>query len=843
MRLFLKFIFLLLSISVFAQQETIVKGRIMEKGKPEALPFVSVMFKGTKVGTTSNFDGYYQLKTTQEVDTLLVSYVGYKTKRIAVKKGIIQTINIQLETDAHQMSEIVVLAGENPAMRIIKKAQKNRAIYDASNLNSFAYDSYSKMDISMNNISEDMRNNVMLRPLKALFDTAHQMKNDEGKYILPLLITEVHSRFYVDNKKQKTKEVIFASNQNGFGVNQGSYLSEMLGASALQFNFNQNWIRILGKDFISPIATGSNAYYIYTLQDSIDIEGIKCYQIRLDLRREQDLGFIGTIWVADSSFALKRIDVDITPKANINFIDRLKIQQEMQASVEGPWVTEKMRVMFDIAQLTKNSSGFIAKLYRSNSKYHINQQHDDSFYDIATDKQEEENGVVSKTYWDSVRTEPFSSVEKQMMNMIDSVQNVPVVKTYVDVIRLITEGYYRKGKLDFGPYVFLIGYDEVESLRVRMGARTNLNFSNRWTLHGYLAYGTKDERLKYGVGAAYLISRKKWSSLSVFHKDDYDILGVTDFNPNTLQRSSGASNIFAAINLGVGQSRLNRTVEYRLNFMRQHNQNWSYRVSLDHVYFQPLGRFHFAYIRNPEKPETPDNVSEDYYNTSATIELRFAYKENMVVRNNVRFRLARSRYPELTMTFTQGLKGLLGGNFDYNKLQFNVTHHVTTGFLGNADYSITMGKTLGNLPYPLLDVPRGNATFFYNDINFSLMNLYEFVADEYSQFTYVQHFEGLFTNRIPLLRNWKLRNFAVIKVAYGHLTDANKQLLPKSGTDLRGFALSPVHEFKNEPYVEAAYGFENIFRLLSLSMVHRLTYLDNPNVRKWGINLGLKFNF
>jgi hypothetical protein len=51
----------------------------------------------------------------------------------------------------------------------------------------------------------------------------------------------------------------------------------------------------------------------------------------------------------------------------------------------------------------------------------------------------------------------------------------------------------------------------------------------------------------------------------------------------------------------------------------------------------------------------------------------------------------------------------------------------------------------------------------------------------------------------------------------------------------------------NIPYLEVGYGFENIFRFISINMVHRLTYLDQqPNQAKprtWGINLGLKFQF
>jgi len=828
------------SLSALAQQETIVSGRVLEKGRPEPLPFVSVGFKGTRIGTTTDFDGNFTLKTTIDVDSLVVSYVGYQALHKKVKRGQKQYLILELKPVTTELKEVVIKAGENPALRIIRKAQQNRDAYDQSNLIAFEYNSYNKMDVSMNEISEEMKNNVMLRPIKSLFDTTHQMKNEDGKYIVPLFISETHSRYYAQKSPSLYKEIIDASSIKGFGVQQGGYVADLLGTGTLQFNFNQNWLRILGKDFISPIATGSNAYYIYTLLDTNYIDGHKCYKIKLNLRREEDLGFLGTIWIADGTFALKRIHVEISPTANLNFIDRLKIQQEMVQTDAGPWLPSKTRIIIDVAQLTKSSSGFVAKIYRANSGFVINKKLPDSFFDVLVERSDSID-LRKENYWDSVRTEPFSNVEQQMLNMIDSVQNLPVIKTYIDIVRLALEGFYRKGKLDYGPYVFLVGYNEVESIRFRIGFRTNITFSNRWTLQGYLAYGVKDGKFKYGLGAEYILSRKKWSTVSAFHKNDYDILGITDFNSNTLQRNTGASNLFAAINLGAASARINRTIEYRLNYMHQYNRDWSYRIGLTRGHFEPLGNFVFAYIPNLDLPASNGNIAEEYNYTAATAELRFAFKENIVVRNNQRMRLARSRWPEFTFAYTRGIKNLLGGNFNYDKLQINITHHFTTGVLGNADYSITIGKTLGRLPYTMLEVPRGNATFLYNDINFSLMNLYEFVADEYSQIMYVQHFEGLFFNRIPLLKKWKLRNFALVKAAYGHLTDANRQFLPE--TDSRGRALSPVYTFGNKPYAEVGYGVENIFRLLTLGMIHRISYLNNDDIRKWSINLGLRIQF
>jgi hypothetical protein len=130
------------------------------------------------------------------------------------------------------------------------------------------------------------------------------------------------------------------------------------------------------------------------------------------------------------------------------------------------------------------------------------------------------------------------------------------------------------------------------------------------------------------------------------------------------------------------------------------------------------------------------------------------------------------------------------------------------------------------------------------------MDVYEFVSDQYVHFTYIQHFEGLFLNKIPIVKNWKWRNFAFVKAAYGSLSNENRSLMPeeKPINSPSDRTFNRVSSFKdNIPYVEIGYGFENIFRIISINMVHRLTYLEPvlgyPTHRHWGINIGLRFQF
>lgn len=146
----------LLSDCVFAQ-ETRVSGKITDANTGDPVPFVNVVFKGTTIGITTDFEGRYNLATATPTDTLVASYVGYKAKRKVVKIGVSQTINFQLEEDVVSLQEVVILAGENPAWSILRNAVDNKNKHDKRNLSAYEYDTYTKIEIDIDNMTEKFR--------------------------------------------------------------------------------------------------------------------------------------------------------------------------------------------------------------------------------------------------------------------------------------------------------------------------------------------------------------------------------------------------------------------------------------------------------------------------------------------------------------------------------------------------------------------------------------------------------------------------------------------------------------------------------------------------------------
>lgn len=758
--------------------------------------------------------------------------MGFETIVKPVLVGEMQNIDFALRESASQLKEFVVKpGGVNPAEVIMRRAQKKRKDHNPEKIEFYEYDAYSKVQLAVDNVSEKFKKRKLFKAMSPLFDTVSSLSDSSAQKVLPVFVSETISEYYFRKFPRRTKEVIKATKIQGVGVGDESYVSQVLGSTFQQYNFYENNLYIMDKDFISPMSALANSYYYFSLRDSGTVNGKPCYQIRVDPKNAKDLVFSGILWISTTTYALKQLNLEITKDANLNFIEKLKIQQEYEEAKDGYWLPNKTRILIDIAEITNNSVGLIGLYYNSAKNIEINKVHELPFYDDKLTVNE--NAFKQdEAYWDTSRHETITDEDKRIYKMVDSLKNQPVIKTYVDVVDVIVEGHFPLGKVEIGPYQHLIGYNNLEGFRNRIGLRTTPDFHKDLMLIAYGAYGYKDDEFKYGLKANYVFNRTKWGKLGGFVTKDVELIGLTDEDIGT----TALYDAFATI----GTNTLNRSFTKRLWLEKELVKGYTQRVMLTHknYLFEPVGYFNFGYKTNPA--DSSSSISSDYTISSFKLSGRLSHKEQFIIRRNRRLSLGNLKAPVLTVDYTQSLKNVLGGDFNYTQIGLELWQFNSLGNIGTFEYTIRGYKTFGTAPYPSLFIMRGNQSIFSNGYSYNLMNFFEFAADQYLAAEYEHQFNGLIMNRVPLLKNYNLRSFANTKMVYGTMSESNKALMPQSAS-----FTNPNFFVNGKPYIEVGYGLENIFRFLRLDLIHRLTYVDDehPNSRSFGVKVNAVLRF
>jgi hypothetical protein len=826
--------FFLLLVQLVQAQETAVSGKVTDANSGDPIPFANLLFKGTSIGTTTDFEGNFLLKTKTPVDSLIASYIGYKVRTKVVKKGITQTINFQLEEEATRLKETVVLAGENPAFDILRKVSDNKKEHDKRKLAAYEYETYTKIEIDIDNMSEKFRQRGIMKKITPVMDSIDRIAGEDGKPVLPMFISENVSKLYYRDSPQLRTEKIKNSKITGVGIEDGDAITQFVGSSFQEYNFYQNWLNIVSKDFISPIADAWKLYYEYDLTDSVYIGNHYCYRIDFFPKSPQDLAFTGTVWITKGEYALKQIEVTVGKQANLNFIEKIKIQQELEPTGDGPWLPVKNRVLIDVGEFSDKMPGLLAKFYTSNKNFKTNKIRDPSFYSQSIVVDEEAYLNKEEDFWDSLRHEPLSETEKSVYAMIDTLKNLPVVKTYTDIIMTIVNGYYEVGKIEIGPYLSFFSVNNIEGVRLQAGFRTHERFSKKWILGAQLGYGFKDEKIKYSLNVQRIISRKHWTTFSARTRSDVARIGVDD-------EALADNYTFLAAQRFGNFRRGYYFKESRFNWQREFFKGFSQRFAFRYNTFTPT--FNFGYYRNPDDPAS---VAETFQTAELIVEARYAKDEMFIQGQNTRYSLGTTRWPVLTLRYIHGFRDILSSDLDYNKVKLSISQPIKYGVLGNAQLELAGEYIFDALPYPLLSYHLGNETPIWTSVTFNLMNFGEFVSDSYASAQYRHNFEGFLLNRIPLMRKLKWRLVASANVLYGGLSKKNRELLIDDNILPDGRETLPVGFLeRGKPYVEVGYGVENIFKFFRVDFVHRLTYLDyNPDVktRKFGILFGVQIN-
>jgi hypothetical protein len=813
---FCVFILTLFCLSNFSNaQYTIVKGKVVDSISQQPLANTKVQFLNTKTGTYTDSSGYFYIKSYYVSDTLLIQQYEYKKRKIKIIIDQEQELTIQLTPSIQILNDIVILPpDEFPSTTLHKKVVANKKINNKEKLDAYAYESYNKFQIDINNIGDRFKKSNLVQNLDVVMN--YLDSTEDGKTYLPVFLSESISDNYFKKSPKHKIEIIKATKVTGVEQIQ---INQLLGEMYMDMNIYNNFISMFQKDFISPIANNARNFYRFYIEDSMYRDKFWCYKLKYTPKRYGDLTFEGDMWIHDTTFAIKEITGKISPGANINYVQDLYFKQTFNQVEHDIWMLTGEEMIADL-KLTEKSKlyGFFARKKSNRKDFVINKPLAKEFYlNNNTIAYADSAFLRDSIYWSKNRHIPITIQEKGINNMIDSLNNSPYFGILKKLTYLLGTGYYTVGKLELGNISSLISTNPTERIRFGVAIRTSNDFSKKIELSTKLAYGVLDEKFKYGFMVRYNTSKKQRGLLSGYLSSDIEQMG----------QFPGASTVGSTFNTLFRSGPLDK-----LTFIEKKGVIFEKDIKKDLIITLLAENRNLTALGLADYYNTTNEKIDNLISTEIGFKIRYAKDEEFI--SSVFDRISiNSLYPIFTLTSNFGIKNILNSQFNYQKIEFQIEQYRNLGSLGRFRYYLNAGKFFGSSAYPFLKIHEGNQSYWLSETTFNLLDYYEFISDTYTTGMLEQHWEGLIFNRIPLVQKLKWRLVTSIKGTYGTMSTSHTEniKLPNYTKNL-----------SNIPYGEASFGIENIFKVGRIDFIWRLSH-NSSSVSRFGIRGKWTINF
>ena len=838
------FFLIILVCNIFSlQAQTVVKGFVKDAITKRPMAFVSVVFKNGK-GVSTGEDGSYSIETKNtKLNTLIFSYVGYVTINREVKSSIEQSLDVELEMGS-SLKEVVVKRGRgkyrnrnNPAVELIDKVIENKEKNKITSYNYVQYEQYEKLGLSLANKPEKLKKNLVFKNYKFMMENIDTVTL-QGRSILPIYLQEKLTQKYLRKNPETVKTYILGEKKVNYGdlFDQQGFTS-ILDNLYQDINIYDNNIALLNQQFLSPIANIAPSFYRYYITDTIEIDGVKLARLYFTPKNPNDLIFRGTMFISlDGNYSIQKIDLAISKKANINWTKELKISQGFEKGFDGRYHLIKSDIIAEFAIINNASGGVIGERLVTLKNFQINKPAPDSVYKGKEEINLAGTASLNDSFWVANRHQPLSKTELKTYSNIDSLRNMRSFKTFTTILTAIFSGYINLNKYEIGNTNTFYSFNPVEGLRLRFGGRTTPKFNENVYFESYFAYGFKDQQYKYGIFGTYSFNHKSIYSfplnyLRIGYQNDMKI-------PGQELAFVQEDNFLLSFKRGNNDKWLYNNV-FKVEYKREFGKNFSYLFAYKNWKQTPAGAI--VYEKQTASNELVPNITT----SELSVEVRWAPKEQFYQTKSFRIPII-NKYPIFKFRYIKGIKGLFGGEYNFDNFNLYIEKRFYMSQLGYTDITMQGGYIFGKIPFPLLTIHDANQSYSYRLNAYNLMNFLEFVSDRYAAVNLDLHLNGFIFNKIPLLRRLKLREVASAKILFGGIRDENN---PEKNPNQLKFpsdtitAKPTTFALNGTPYIELSVGVGNIFKFVRLDLVKRITYLDNPSISKLGIRARVRFDF
>ena len=834
-------------------------GYVIDAETGDSIPFASVIYKGHKVAVASTIEGHFSIPR-HNGWPLTFSAVGYVSQTVNVSEKTKSRFNIRLRPDTKTLKEVTVKAKRqrysrknNPAVELMKKVVAHKKLTNLNNRDYYQYNKYQKITLAFNDITPEKLETPKLKKMPWVKDQVERCKYN-NKLILPISVDETLTQKIYRKSPHDEKSIIKGQNTTGINdlLQTGDILTTTLKDVFTDVNIYDDQVRLLQYPFTSPIGKDAISFYRFYIEDTVYVDRDKCFHLHFLPNNQQDFGFRGDIYIlADSSYQVKRCELTIPKRSDVNFVENLRVIQEFTCLSDSTWVltTDDMIAELKIASFIQKA--IVIRTTRL-SDYAFDPLPRQLFKGKAREVKEADAMMRGDDFWAQYRQVNLTKSESRMDAFVRNLEQIKGFKYIIFGARAFIENFVETGhpsKVDIGPINTMFTSNFVDGLRTRISAQTTANLNKHLFFSGYYAHGWGSKREYYRGDVIYSFNKKEYlprefPKRTLTFSSTYDVCSPSDKFMHT-----DKDNVFTSLKW----AKVDKMMFYNrqeLTFERE--EDWGFKTTLQlkteeneacgQLFFTPLNRVADASTAPSGVASAPSSIN--FRTTELRAELRFAPGETFINTKQRRLKINLDA-PVFTISHTLGMKDVLGGEYSYNYTEASIYKRFWMKSWGKIDCYVRGGIQWEKVPFPLLCMPATNLSYIIQDQTFQLINNMEFLNDRFVSCDVGWDFNGKIFNRIPLIKKLKWREYIGVKCLWGVLSDKNNPYLAQNDGSplLMVFPEGSYIMDKKEPYVELAMGIHNIFKIVHIEYARRLNYLSLPTAHKQGIRFMIRMTF
>ncbi len=760
--------------------------------------------KNTSYGVNTNLDGSYFLELKPGSHTLVFSQLGLETQEIAIEvpsgKSLVQNVTMKHASKMLAGVEIVAKGDRDKGKEIMKKVIARRDNY-WDKVDNYSCKTYQKSCLEKVKIPRPGGDSLYApdtatkKPEKidtttrrgkkkmAQRQAQEKMQGDLQKVFAnkPINLIESVSETFFDSPNKYKENVLayhdyaprkrYEGGEISGSVEYGEHeiapvqwedenpYMLMNDAQTIDFNFYKNYIDVPAlctRPILSPAAATAFLNYRFEFLTTFEENGKKYHKIAVLPLFKEDALFSGVIFIEDSTWAIKSVNLQINTGVLL-FCKEFYVIQDYSEVEPGIFLPTRREFFYTIRDGRFN---FIGNTRVDHSNYKVNielpkklfndeiRHFDDAAYDRDSMYWVENRAIELKdkeiAYIHSVDSLMAWYESEIYLNRADSAYN------HLTVWSFLLNGVGHRNRFTgndwyIDPLIAQIQPLGVGGYRHRLGGAYGHDFKNGMKLEtdGQIDYGfkNKDVRGKVGVGLTYF--PLKFVRTFVRFGDFYDMVN----SYASLESVFSRSNYVRCREFSIAQR-----MEITNGLFGELTFEYSDQFPITGMSLEVWSQQLFDTLNTP--------VDFDrYVKTEFRLELKYRFKQKYIIKKHRKI-IVGSKYPEIRAYYRKGVKGLLGSEVDFDYFEIGSTDEMKLGRFGTSSWNVLYGVFLNKADLRLLEHKyfRGSDSFIFSDPmrSFQLLGPTVETANSFFRLNYIHHFEGAFGTKIPLFNKLKI---------------------------------------------------------------------------------------